>query len=171
MTTKPLTKQYRVGYHLDHLKHDYPEAFGVNENLEDIVPRDNPDLMAILDFRKACDQSKRNESTTYVPRKGLLTANWDYLIDQFKQGKTINACAKELELPVSTLKSFVNHNDKLKELYHQTRQSHHRLTKNEINLIESLWKLGYSKHEIARQTGFSRATVYSRIKKLKEDQS
>ena len=118
-TKQPLTVKYRVSYHLDRLKHDYPEVFGINENLEDFVPADNPDLIAILDFRKACDQSKRNISkATYVPRKGFLMANWDYLIEQFKQGKTINACAKELELPVSTLKSFVNHNDELKELYH-----------------------------------------------------
>lgn len=163
--------EYDVNTHLSNLKHDYPEAFGREGKLEDVVPEDNPDLKAIIEFRKACDQAdQRKPTTSPVSAKKLIKGNRDYLIHEFKQGVAAETCANELGIATSTLKKYVRRDEKLNQIYRSTRKDYHRLNETEINQIYNLWKWGYPLERIVSMTGIARSTVYLKLKSFRAEE-
>ena len=142
----PLTVQYEVGKHVDNLKARFgEEQMRRVKRYEDLAGPLDEDVVPILEFRAAIDLRDRlKEKRGNIRARTAVMLKRDWLLKQFMQAKSINALAKELDVPAGSLRWYVQKDPELKRVYQMMSNRRKYISRDTAVKIRKMLSEGYT---------------------------
>ena len=142
-----LLQKYQVSKHLDNLHRRFGEEPFRRESmrLEDIAGPLDEDVAPILEFREAVDRNDRLKMKRgNVRAQVLVKLKRDWIMEQIVQGKSAPAIAEELDIPVGSLRWYVQKDSELKKVYRMMRGRRGYMSEDTAVKIRKMLSEGYT---------------------------
>lgn len=142
----PLTVQYEIGQHVDNLRARFgEERMQRVKRYEDLAGPLDKDIAPILEFREAIDLRDRlKEKRGNIRARTVVMLKRDWLLKQFMQDKSINALAKELDVPAGSLRWYVQKDPELKRVYQMMSNRRKYISEATAVKIRKMLSEGYT---------------------------
>lgn len=164
----PLTKKYRVSYHLDQLEKRYGKSIvqQPDKYLEDFVPADDKDLIAIQKFREQANRVTRRTKYQEKPR-AVIDDYYDQMMRWMTDGRSFMWMADRIGVAHNTLYSYIKRHHGLSVLYSATRSRRGGIPVSTVARIEYMFDRGLTYQEMANATGMSVDSISWQVRKIR----